>query len=131
MTDTQPMNGRDELLARFTQGITTRTLAHVAAEARLDGESLKEAVERYEIDYAWYVLAADRTRDAVLATVEAQLGGPASDAQRASLVEVLQAASTAQPTDALMSFDNDVAELLGGLLCAGVDRHAEPAPQAA
>lgn len=131
MTDTKLMNGRDELLARFTQGITTRTLAHVAAEARLDGESLKEAVERYEIDYAWHVLGANRTRDAVLAAVEARLGRPASDAQRASLVEVLQSASTAQPTDALMSFDNDVAELLSGLLCAGFDRHAEPAAQAA
>ena len=131
MTDTKPMNGRDELLARFTPGITTRTLAHVAAEARLDGESLKEAVERYEIDYAWHVLAADRTRDAVLAAIKVRLGRPASDAQRAILVEVLQSASIAQPTDALMSFDNDLAELLGGLLCAGFDRQAEPAAQAA
>jgi hypothetical protein len=122
---------RDELLSRFTQGLVTRTLAHVAEEARLDGESLKEAVERYEIDYAWHVLAADRTRDAVLAAVEARLGRAVSDAQRANLVEVLQSASTAQPTDALMSFDNDVAELLGGLLCAGVDRQAAPAAQAA
>jgi len=46
-------------------------------------------------------------------------------------VEVLQSASIAQPTDALMSFDNDLAELLGGLLCAGFDRQAEPAAQAA
>lgn len=122
---------RDELLNRFTQGLVTRTLAHIAAEARLDGESLKEAVERYEIDYAWHVLGADRTRDAVLAAVETRLGRPASDAQRASLVEVLQSASIAQPTDALMSFDNDVAELLGDLLCAGFDRHAELATQAA
>ena len=122
---------RDHLLNLFTQGLVTRTLAHVAEEARLDGESLQESVERYEIDYAWHVLGADRTRDAVLAVVEARLGEPVSDAHKAILVDVLQSASTAQPTEALMSFDNDVAALLGDLLCAGLDRHAEPAAQAA
>ena len=45
-----------ELLALVTKSLCTRTLNVFAEESRLDGESLKDAVERYEIDYAWQVL---------------------------------------------------------------------------
>lgn len=131
MTDATTLSGPSDLLARFTQMLSTRTLRHVAEEARLDGESLKDAVERYEIDYAWHVLGADRTRDAVLAAVEARLARPLSEAQTQSVVGVLQGAGAAQPTDALLSFDNDIAEHLSGLLCEWFDRNAVPATQAA
>lgn len=131
MTDATTLSGHDDLQARFKQVLSTRTLRHVAEEARLDGESLKDAVERYEIDYAWHVLGADRTRDAVLAAVAARLARPLSEAQTQSVVDVLQGAAAAQPTDALMSFDNDVAEHLSGLLCEWFDRCAVPAAQAA
>lgn len=131
MTDATTLSGHGDLLARFTQMLSTRTLRHVAEEARLDGESLKDAVERYEIDYAWHVLGADRTRDAVLAAVEARLAGPLSEAQAQSVASVLQGAGAAQPTDALLSFDNDIPEHLSGLLCEWFDRCAVPADQVA
>lgn len=130
---TQPITGRDDLLARFSQGLSTRTLRHVAEEARLDGESLKDAVERYEIDYAWQVLGSQRLQDACLAALGTRLGDgqPVSDAHRASVVEVLQSAAAAQPTDALMSFDNDVPDHLATLLCAGFDRQSARVTEAA
>ncbi len=108
----------DELLSRFTQGLVTRTVAHVAAEARLDGESLRNIVDRYEIDYAWHVLGSDRLRESVLAALASGLGRPADDTQRKAVHDVLQAAAALQPSDALMSFDNDVAEHLSQLLIA-------------
>ena len=128
---TQPVTGRDDLLARFTQGLSTRTLRHVAEEARLDVESLKDAVERYEIDYAWQVLGSQRLLDACVSALGARLGDPVSDAHRASVVDVLQSAAAAQSTDALMSFDNDVPEQLATLLCAEFDRQSVRATEAA
>jgi hypothetical protein len=122
---------RDDLLARFTAGLSTRTLRHVAEEARLDGESLKQGVERYEIDYAWQVLGSQRLQEACLVVLAAHLGGEVSEAQRACLVDVLQSAATAQPTDALMSFDNDVPEHLATLLCAWFDRQSVRMTEAA
>jgi hypothetical protein len=106
----------DELLSQFNQGLVTRTTAHVAEEARLDGESLKNAVDRYEIDYAWHVLGSDRMQEEALAALEARLGRPVDEAQRAWVCTLLKAAAAAQPSDALMSFDNDVPEHLSGLL---------------
>jgi hypothetical protein len=111
----------DDLLSRFTQGLVTRTLAHVADEARLDGESLKNAVDRYEIDYAWHVLGSERLREAVLCALEARLGHPADAGQQAAVRDLLQAAAAAQPSDALMSFDNDVPAHLSQLLVDGPD----------
>jgi hypothetical protein len=108
----------DELLSRFTQGLVTRTVAHVATEARLDGESLRNLVDRYEIDYAWHVLGSDRLREAVLAALASRLGRPVDDTQRKAVHDVLKAAAALQPSDALMSFDNDVAEHLSQLLIA-------------
>jgi hypothetical protein len=96
----------------------TRTVAHVATEARLDGESLRNLVDRYEIDYAWHVLGSDRLREAVLAVLASRLGCPADDTQRKAVHDLLQAAAAMQPSDALMSFDNDVAEQLSQLLIA-------------
>lgn len=106
----------DELLSRFTEGLVTRTVAHVAAEARLDGESLRNLVDRYDIDYAWQVLGSDRLREMVLAALASRLGRPADDTQRKAVHDLLQAAAAGQPADALMSFDNDVAEHLSQLL---------------
>jgi len=122
---------RDELLSRFTQGLVTRTLAHVAEEARLDGESLKEVVERYEIDYAWHVLGSARTREATLSVLATRLGRPVDAAHKLWVNDMLEAAAAQQPTDALMSFDNDVPEQLGHLLSARFDAHAGPMAETA
>ncbi|MCV0439657.1 MAG: hypothetical protein K5880_13610 [Hydrogenophaga sp.] len=131
MNTNHPTPGRDELLARFLPGLSTRTMRQVAEEARLDGESLNDLVARYEIDFAWHVLAADRTRDAVLTVMELRLGQPVDDAQRADVREVLQAASAAVSTELLMSFDNDVPAQLARLLCEGFDRQSAQVAQAA
>lgn len=130
MTHALSAMNRDDLLARFSQVLSTRTLRHVAEEARLDGESLKQGVERYEIDYAWHVLGSQRLRDACLATLAVHLGGEVSEPQQASLVEVLQSAAAAQPADALMSFDNDVPEHLATLLCAWFEQQSVPVTEA-
>lgn len=113
-----------ELLACITQSLCTRTLNRFAEESRLDGESLKDAVERYEIDYAWQVLGSDRLRDETLALLECKLKHAPSDAQKARVGEVLKAAAAGQPAELLMSFDNDVAEQLAALLCAQHERKA-------
>ena len=107
-----------ELLAAILNGLCTRTLAQFAAESRLDGESLADAVERYEVDYAWQVLAAERTRAAVVARLQSELGQELADPLEASVAEALQLAAAQQPTDLLMSFDNDLPELIAGLLRA-------------
>jgi hypothetical protein len=131
MTHTLPVTDRDDLIARFSQGLSTRTLRHVAEEARLDGESLKQGVERYEIDYAWQVLGSQRLQEACLAALAERLASPVTDSQRACLVDVLQSAAIAQPTDALMSFDNDVPAHLTMLLCAWFDRQSVRMTEAA
>ncbi|WP_332745655.1 hypothetical protein [Hydrogenophaga sp.] len=116
MTHANPITGLDDLLARFTQGLSTRTLRHVAEEARLDGESLKDAVERYEIDYAWHVLGSQRLLDACVSALGTAFGQPVNDTQQDSVREILQAAAAAQPADNLMSFDNDLPALLAALM---------------
>lgn len=40
-------------LGRLIAGLCTRTLNQFAEESRLDVETLREAVERYEGDFAW------------------------------------------------------------------------------
>jgi hypothetical protein len=116
MTPTLSVMDRDDLLARFSQGLRTRTMRHVAEEARLDGESLKQGVERYEIDYAWHVLGSQRLLDECLSAVEVLCGHPVDPPHRENMAEILRCAAAAQPADALMSFDNDVAENLAELL---------------
>lgn len=114
----------DELLALVTRSLCTRTLNRFAEESRLDGESLSDAVERYEIDYAWRVLGSDRLRDETFVLLEAKLRLPASDAQKTCVAEVLKAAAAGQSSDLLMSFDNDVPEQLAAMLCSRHERKA-------
>lgn len=116
-----------ELVSRLVNGLCTRTLHDFAAESRLDGESLKDAVDRYEIDYAWQVLGSDRMHDATLSVLEARLQQPVTDEQRACVADVLQAAAAAQAPGLLMSFDNDLPEQLGALLLARFERNLQPA----
>ncbi len=113
---------RAELMAEISSSLSTRTLNQFAAESRADGESLADALERYEIDYAWHVLGSDRLRDETLSLLEASLGRPATDAQKARVGEALQASAVAQPSESLMSFDSDVPERLAARLCAQQER---------
>ncbi|XHS79820.1 hypothetical protein ACFJGW_07520 [Burkholderiaceae bacterium UC74_6] len=113
-----------ELMACVAASLCTRTLNRFAEESRLDGESLKDAVERYEIDYAWQVLGSDRMRDETMALLEAKLKHAASDAQKSCIAEVLTAAAAGQSSELLMSFDNDVPEQLATLLWSRCQREA-------
>ena len=119
-----------ELLAQVAQALCTRTLNGYAQESRQDGESLKDAVERYEIDYAWQVLGSERMHRDTVALLEAKLQHPATDAQKACLADVLQAAAAGQSSELLMSFDSDVPEALASLLCSRHQRHAQPEVEA-
>ncbi|MDR7269663.1 hypothetical protein J2X20_002292 [Pelomonas saccharophila] len=114
----------DELLALVAKSLSTRPLNGFAQESRLDGESLKDAVERYEVDYAWHVLASDRLRDETVALLQAKLKHPATDAQKACIADVLKAAAAGQSADLLMSFDSDVPEKLAAMLCSGHEHQA-------
>jgi hypothetical protein len=105
-----------ESLAYVMSTLSTRTLHHFAEEAKQNGESLKDAFERYEIDYAWHVLGSDRLRDATLFSLAHRHRCVATDAQRKSLIGVLQSAADAQAPELLMSFDNDVPEKLAAFL---------------
>ncbi|QHE88235.1 hypothetical protein [Hydrogenophaga sp. BPS33] len=116
---------------QFARGLVTRTLADWAEEARQDGESLKDAVARYEVDYAWHVLGCERTRDAVLSRLADELGSPVDEARQAWVCGMLAAAALAQPSDALMSFDNDVPEQLCHLWKAGLDKRTSSVAQTA
>lgn len=117
----------EELLALVAQTVCSRPLGAFAQESRLDGESLQDAVQRYEVDYAWHVLGSDRLHHETIALLERKLTHTASDAQKASVTQVLQAAGARQAADALMSFDNDVPEQLAALLYARHVRDAAPA----
>lgn len=119
-----------ELLAAVAKSLCTRSLDLFAQESRLDGETLKDAVERYEVDYAWHVLRSDRLRDQTVALLEAKLQHAATDAQKACVAEVLRATAASQPPELLMSFDCDVAEQLAAMLCARRERSAPPAAEA-
>lgn len=120
----------DELLALVAKSLCTRTLNGFAQESRLDGESLKDAVERYEVDYAWHVLGSDRLRDETIGLLEGKLSHEASDAQKESVAAVLKAAAAGQAADALMSFDSDVPEQLAALLYARRGPNAAAAVEA-
>lgn len=118
MTTANSVQEHDAQLTHVMNTICTRTLNHFAAEAKLNGESLKDAFERYEIDYAWHVLGSDRLRDAILACVADRHHHVATDAQKASLTGLLKSAAEAQAPELLMSFDNEVPEQLADSLCA-------------
>ena len=107
-----------DLVDKLMGALSTRTLHHFAAEAQRDGESLKDAFERYDIDYAWFVLGSERMRQETVALLETRLQHGASEAQKASVAAILKSAAAAQPSELLMSFDNDVSATLTDLLCA-------------
>lgn len=113
VNDTSSIQGHAQALLGM---LNTRTLNDFAQEARQDGESLGQAVERYEIDYAWSVLGSDRLLGETLRDLSLRLRTPPSALQSELVAAVLQAAAAAQPPDALMSFDNDVPQQLTGLL---------------
>ncbi len=104
------------LLSQIAAVLCTRTLNQFAHEARLDGESLRDAVERYEVDYAWHVLASDRMRDETLAALALKLDTAAAAAQSERVSALLHAAAAQQPHQLLMSFDSDLPEQLAALL---------------
>lgn len=105
-------------LAHVMSAICTRTLNHFAEEAKINGESLKDAFERYEIDYAWHVLGSERLREDTLACMAQRHSLVATEAQKASLAGILKSAAEAQAPELLMSFDNEVPEKLADSLCA-------------
>lgn len=105
-------------LAHVMSALSTRTLNHFAEEAKLNGESLKDAFDRYEIDYAWHVLGSDRLRDATLWYLASQHQHVATEAQKDSLSGILKSAAQAQAPELLMSFDNEVPEKLAAFLSA-------------
>lgn len=114
-------------MAYVMSTLSTRTLHHFAQEAKLNGESLKDAFERYEIDYAWHVLGSDRLRDATVASLARRHHHVATEAHRASLAGLLKSAAEAQAPELLMSFDNDVADHLADYLLASWGGAALPA----
>ena len=107
-----------QALSDLQDSLSTRTVGEFAAEARIDGESLQQALERYEVDYAWHVLGSERLREQTLSELEARLQRAANDEQRACVSDILRTAADSQASDRLMSFDNDVAERLADRLSA-------------
>jgi len=105
-----------EQIASVMNAVCTRTLNHFAEEAKINGESLKDAFERYEIDYAWHVLGSDRLREETVSLLENQHGQLVTEAQRAHIAGILQFAAQAQAPELLMSFDNDVPQTLADTL---------------
>jgi hypothetical protein len=98
--------------------ICTRTLNHFAEEAKTNGESLKDAFDRYEIDYAWHILGSERMRAQTILALETRNQHAATDAQKACVAGILKSAAEAQAPELLMSFDNEVPEKLADYLCA-------------
>lgn len=122
-----------QLVAQVLDSLSTRTLNQFAQEARLDGESLAEAVQRYEIDYAWHVLGSARLLDETVSSLASKLARPPGEALQARVAEVLLQAAQGLAPELLMSFDNDVGEALAAGLFAqlGVAGEALAAPQPA
>jgi len=114
-------HGHTELVTQFVSQLSTRTLNRFAEESRADGESLKDAVDRYEIDYAWHVLGSDRVCKATVAVLEVARQQPVTVEHRGVVAAILAAAAEKLAPDVLMSFDNDVPEQLGRLLVAWFD----------
>ena len=107
-----------ELVTQFVSQLSTRTLNRFAEESREDGESLKDALDRYEIDYAWHILGSDRMRESTVAVLKAGLPQSVTDEHRDIVAAILRSAAEKLAPDVLMSFDNDVPEQLGSLLQA-------------
>jgi hypothetical protein len=125
-------NAHLALVPRVIQLLATRTLQQFAEEARLDGESLRESVERYDIDYAWHVLGSQRLLNATLAELRSRLQREPTEQQQAEVAAVLNAVSIDQASEQLMSFDNDVAHQLAEMMIEGWDiAQAEHVPSEA
>lgn len=105
-----------EQVAHVVRGLCTRTLNHFAEEAKMNGESLKDAFDRYDIDYAWHVLGSDRMRDETLSFMEIKYQHAATDEQKLCVTGILKSAAEAQAPDLLMSFDNEVPQQLADCL---------------
>jgi hypothetical protein len=105
-----------EQVAYVVGALSTRTLNHFAEEAKTNGESLKDAFERYEIDYAWHVLGSDRMREETVSLLKNKHQHAATDEQKACVAGILKSAAQAQAPELLMSFDNEVPERLANLL---------------
>ncbi len=122
-----------DLVARVNQLLSTRTLNQFAQEARLDGESLRQAVDRYDIDYAWHVLGSARLLEATVADLEAGLQQALTAGQRAEVAAAFQAAAQSQAPELLMSFDNDLPQQVASLMRGwwDPDRATSAATQAA
>lgn len=105
-----------EQVAHVVSALCTRTLNHFAEEAKVNGESLKDAFERYDIDYAWHVLGSDRMREETISFLEIKYEHAATDEQKACVAGILKSAAEAQAPELLMSFDNEVPQQLAGCL---------------
>ncbi|MFN3495428.1 MAG: hypothetical protein ACK40L_13085 [Hydrogenophaga sp.] len=116
MTHPTPPNVPADLVQRVVKLLSTRTLHQFAEEAREDGESLRDLVERYDIDYAWHVLGSQRLMDATVGALASLLHREPTAQQRAEVAAVLHAVAIGQASDQLMSFDNDLAQQLAGMM---------------
>lgn len=112
-----------EQVAHVVRELSTRTLNHFAEEAKMNGESLKDAFERYDIDYAWHVLGSDRMRDEAISFLEIKYQHAATEEQKACVAGILKSAAEAQAPELLMSFDNEVPQQLAACLCASWTEH--------
>ncbi len=106
------------LLRQVSQQLSTRTLAVMAEELRRDGESLREAVDRYEVDFAWHILGSTRLLDDTVDELTGRLRRDLTPDQRAELAALLTAAALGQASDQLMSFDNDLAQGVADVMIA-------------
>ena len=116
MTTENSVHQHAEQVARVVSALCTRTLNHFAEEAKVNGESLKDAFERYDIDYAWHVLGSDRMREEAIAFLESRYEQAATDEQKACVAGILKSAAEAQAPELLMSFDNEVPQQLADCL---------------
>ena len=116
MTTENSVHQHAEQVARVVSVLCTRTLNHFAEEAKVNGESLKDAFERYDIDYAWHVLGSDRMREEAIAFLESRYEQVATDEQKACVAGILKSAAEAQAPELLMSFDNEVPQQLADCL---------------
>lgn len=105
-----------EQVAHVVRELSTRTLNHFAEEAKVNGESLKDAFERYDIDYAWYVLGSERMREESISFLETKYKHAATHEQKAYVAGILKSAAEAQAPELLMSFDNEVPQRLADCL---------------
>jgi hypothetical protein len=132
MTHPTPLNVPVDLVPRVVKLLSTRTLHQFAEEARADGESLRDLIERYDIDYAWHVLGSQRLLDATLGELASLLQREPTEQQRAEVAAVFHAVAIGQATDQLMSFDNDLAQQLAEMMVEALgSAQSEHAPSEA